>query len=203
MGSLARKRFYRGQRYELKATDIEAFRSFLGKFEKRNRKITDIALHRLRYVQDRESPEDKLIDCVIGFESLLLNAEAELTLRLALRAAMVLGENKGDREKIFDEMREIYRVRNKIVHGSGGGRENINEIAKNAEKYLRLAIPKFLALSSIKKRNKLLEKLDNSVSPQKRDLPICQHTGELPSNPALPNNALSHGALEIRPNRHL
>lgn len=110
--------------------------------------------------------EDRLIDQIIAFESLLLGNEQELTYKLALRTAFLLRTRKDFRNKIFTNMKKAYNYRSKIVHGDNPpNRKILGGIVPNTENYLRQSIKKILNLLSQGKslndiRNNLL---DNNI----------------------------------------
>jgi Apea-like HEPN len=87
--------------------------------EEGNKKIS-LACARLENSFYRNNEGDKVIDLVIGLESLLSdNEKGEITYKLSLRAAYLLqlsslGESKSS---IFNNMKAIYSCRSAIVHG--------------------------------------------------------------------------------------
>ncbi|PFX51355.1 hypothetical protein COL31_16170 [Bacillus pseudomycoides] len=87
--------------------------------EKEYKKI-NLACSRLENSFYRKEEGDKIIDIVIGLESLLSDKEkGEITYKLSLRAAYLLqfsslGDSKLD---VFNNMKAIYAYRSAIVHG--------------------------------------------------------------------------------------
>lgn len=77
-----------------------------------------VALRRLSLGMERKNPEDKLLDYMIGLETLYMpDGNAELSFRLSVRVAFLLSLSK-DRKETFDFLRTMYAVRSNIVHGS-------------------------------------------------------------------------------------
>ena len=77
-----------------------------------------VALRRLSLGIERKNPEDKLLDYMIGLETLYMpDGNAELSFRLSIRVAFLLSLSK-DRKETFDFLRKMYTVRSHIVHGS-------------------------------------------------------------------------------------
>ena len=79
-----------------------------------------IALTRFNRQYDRENDIDRLIDIVIGFESLYLSKDANAKNKkrpLAKRAVTHLGKNPNQRKRICECLSSAYRLRNQIVHG--------------------------------------------------------------------------------------
>ena len=81
----------------------------------------DIAVKRLRSSIERYMPYDreKLLDLTIALEAIYLNDgdNKELTYRLALRAARLIGTTFDDRKQIFSVVRDLYKYRSKVAHG--------------------------------------------------------------------------------------
>ncbi len=93
--------------------------------------------------------EDRIIDQMIAFESLYLGGPQELTYKLALRAAFLLGKGKNKRYAIFEDMKKAYRYRSRIVHGDNPpSRDELGAIVPKTEDYLRQSIQRFLLLLS-------------------------------------------------------
>lgn len=136
-----------------------------------NKKI-DLACSRLENSFYRKNEGDKIIDIVIGLESLLSDGKSgDITYKLSLRAAYLLqfsslGESKLD---IFNNMKAIYSYRSAIVHGQNqknlakrryiknteGNKKLVLEVAEN---YLKECIkvlihkPEFLDAIAIDKK---------------------------------------------------
>lgn len=93
--------------------------------------------------------EDRIIDQMIAFESLYLGDPQELTYKLALRTAFSLGKRKDKRYTIFEDMKEAYRYRSRIVHGNNPpSRAELRAIVPKTQDYLRQSIQRFLLLLS-------------------------------------------------------
>lgn len=77
-----------------------------------------IASNRLGFGMERRSDEDKLLDYMIGLESLYLpDGQDELTFRLSLRVSFTLQQEMTVRKSDFDFLKKMYGVRSKIAHG--------------------------------------------------------------------------------------
>jgi len=82
------------------------------------RPSVDVVLDRLNLARRRRSPGDKAIDGGICLEALLGDdSPQELTYRLQLRAALLLGTTLPERQEIRKAVRDLYRLRSKVVHG--------------------------------------------------------------------------------------
>ena len=83
-----------------------------------------VPIQRWRRSKAASNGVDLAIDLRIALESLLLDDgnNAELSFRLALRAAWYLGANEDERTKIFNAVRKAYNIGSKAVHtGQGYG----------------------------------------------------------------------------------
>jgi hypothetical protein len=68
----------------------------------------------------REDFEDvEIVNSLTALEALLLNdSKSELTYRLSMRVAYLLGTNDETRKRLFRDVKEFYDLRSTIVHGS-------------------------------------------------------------------------------------
>jgi hypothetical protein len=84
----------------------------------------DVAMRRFRDVYERHNPNDPelILVLAVAFEALFLNdsgdSKSELGYRLRLRAARFLREDLGEREEVFDILRDMYDYRSRIAHGA-------------------------------------------------------------------------------------
>jgi hypothetical protein len=85
--------------------------------QKRN-KILRIPLDRLGRAGSERDFADRAIDLGIALESLLLsdNDPAELSFRLSLRGAWLIGKNEAERLEIQRSLKKLYDLRSRAVH---------------------------------------------------------------------------------------
>lgn len=82
------------------------------------RRSVEVALDRLNLARRRRSPSDQAIDSGICLEALLGDdSPQELTYKLRLRAALLLGKTLPERREIRQAVRDLYDLRSKVVHG--------------------------------------------------------------------------------------
>ncbi len=126
--------------------------------------IVDITLKRFHSAYHGEI-EDRIIDQMIAFESLFIRESQELTYKLALRMAFLLGRTKPKRDEIFRNMKKAYNYRSRIVHGDNPPtKEELRVIVPNTGDYLRQSIQKFLfLLSRGVSLNEIRNKLDENI----------------------------------------
>lgn len=84
-----------------------------------------LAARRLSMADVRDDTDDQLVDACIGLEALLGQEGAELSYRVAVRAAALLSSKKDnplDAGVVFDLARKVYNRRSELVHGSVSGK---------------------------------------------------------------------------------
>ena len=100
---------------------------------------------------------DRLIDSAICFET-MMPGNTELVFRLSQSIAFIVGSNPQERLEIYDNMKKLYDVRSKLVHGDLSSKSierKISDVQTNFsifEKYLKSAVTYYIMfLSSHKK----------------------------------------------------
>ena len=171
-----------GRKYVLTEVEIEEFKKFWDIFKtintiKKGLEFLGAAVGRFNYTYERQKFDDRLIDCMISFESLFLEGGPELGYRMSLRTAVMLAEKGDERKGIFSNMRTAYELRCMIVHGEDPKkiRETVKEkfgsfktLSEKTEDYLRKSIRAFYEKASkehsVKNwKNKTLHNLDEGV----------------------------------------
>jgi hypothetical protein len=117
-----------------------------------NDRRLNLALRRFDAAYLRLDPEDRLIDLWIAFETLLLpDASGELSYRVAMRLAQLIGQTTDEKQAAFKAARRSYRKRSKVVHGQpaegdlGKVVEETRELARKAIKAWLLNAPESAA----------------------------------------------------------
>jgi hypothetical protein len=109
------------QKNELWLRDFSKFWHLLQSEGIKKRKWLAVAIRRFGYALERPFNEDRLVDLMIACESLFLNdlsAQGELSYRLALRAAYLLGNDTAARTTVYHNVKQAYNFRSAVVHGS-------------------------------------------------------------------------------------
>lgn len=78
------------------------------------------AFSRFNYAYQRDEGSDMIVDFVIALESILSKAADptdSLSFKLAIRGAKLLANNEYERKEKFNNIKDIYEIRSKIVHG--------------------------------------------------------------------------------------
>jgi hypothetical protein len=126
----------------------------------KGRKFIGLAMRRIGYALERHRIEDKLIDLLIAAEALFLNDaggesyRGELQYRLAQRAGFFLGSDPAARRKIYQHMKDAYKLRSQVVHGGkirplkreDGSSIDMEEFVDTTRVYLRDALHKMVNL---------------------------------------------------------
>ncbi|GEL98134.1 HEPN domain-containing protein [Cellulomonas terrae] len=98
-------------------------------------KPTRLAARRLSTALVRDAPDDQLVDACIGLEALLGQKGAELSYRIALRAAVLLSSRSTDpmsAESVFRMAKTVYARRSELVHGSSSDKQAQFEVPGKA-----------------------------------------------------------------------
>lgn len=94
----------------------------------------ELAMRRFSQTYDRASDEDRLIDSWIAFEALFLpESDLELNYRAQMRIARFVGDALKDREHLRNQLKESYKARSAIVHGSRPKKVPQGDIARRAD----------------------------------------------------------------------
>lgn len=142
----------------LTSEDIPRLFKVYSRLTANQRDEVKIACVRLMDAEHRMSPVDALLDAVIGLEVLLNPSDSsELSFRVALNYAFLGSTN--DRRARFDRIRNLQKMRNRVVHGGLNLQSNdaslIHEQAVIAKACLRDSIQSFLFDNSLSGNRKL------------------------------------------------
>lgn len=81
------------------------------------------------------------LSLMISMEAMLNLHRSEVTFQVSRNCAVLLGKDKKDSEQIFKDIKELYKKRSNIVHGSKVRNKNITkEDIINLRKYVRQSI---------------------------------------------------------------
>lgn len=114
--------------------------------------------------------ETRLVNFSIALESIFSTDNIELSYRISLRVSFLLGNNSAERKEIFENVKGIYNIRSKIVHGSVLRKKEKDKLLKTVEKlevYLRASIIKILKepklISIFKDSSKINDYFDDMI----------------------------------------
>lgn len=115
------------------------------------RRSVEVALDRLNLARRRHSPGNQAIDLGICLEALLGDENTqELSYRLRLRAALLLGKTLTERQHIRRAVRDLYDLRSKVVHGGARRAEDAPSDVRCASRGLEICTE---AVRAIVQRN--------------------------------------------------
>jgi hypothetical protein len=77
-------------------------------------------------------PDDALVDAVIALESLFGTGKSEVGFRLQLAIAFLLGDTDEQRNRIFEQVGELYAARSALVHGESASSPRVNALRQDA-----------------------------------------------------------------------
>lgn len=108
-----------------KKRKLENFYSILDRinFQLKEHMFLKVAKDRFVMALSREDTIDKLIDHMIIIEALYATEKTELTHRISTRVATLIGKNDSEMYELHKQMKNIYDVRSRIVHG-----EDLNKV---------------------------------------------------------------------------
>jgi hypothetical protein len=165
-----------GSPYNLSTDDITELRKVLNELTSAKAdKAFQVALSRLNYSVERSDvkQEDRILDSMIGFESLFLGERGELRYRLGLRVAIFLGSSSEERHEIQEFIMRSYNLRSTIIHGYDekqikkdlkGLNMDLHQVGLKLEDLLRKALRKYLAeISEGKTRAEILAELNHRI----------------------------------------
>lgn len=113
-----------GSPLELLDSEVDELRALWKKLQAAGaNSVIDAAVRRFAYAGERHRTEDSVVDLVIAMEGLLL-ADAgraaergEMRYRMALRGAVLLGEDAAAKQRLHSFLKRAYDVRSALVHG--------------------------------------------------------------------------------------
>lgn len=103
------------------------------------------------------------IDLAISLESLYNEAPSDIAYKIAMRASFLIGLTGLDPTVVFGEVKDLYKIRNEIVHGQMG--EPTPEEISKIMRYARRSIVCFCLLSeSLRMKKKdLVDLIDEGI----------------------------------------
>lgn len=103
---------------KLTAVQARRWAEWASLVEERRTASVDVAVSRtLIAASERRDVGDALLDAVIAWENLFGSDDGETTTRITTSLAWLLGRNAVQRHELEQQLRGLYRLRSKIVHG--------------------------------------------------------------------------------------
>ena len=111
--------------------------------------------------------EEAFVDAAIGLEALYNESSQDISYKLATRGALLLSCS-GEQENHFQILKELYKKRNEIVHGTGGTIA-YSDLAKIKE-LLRKSLMPCIALGLDRNKADIITLIDRAmIEPQIRE----------------------------------
>ncbi|MFE5501349.1 hypothetical protein ACFQ73_02205 [Amycolatopsis japonica] len=91
----------------------------------------DVALDKYNHSHTIGSPYEHLVDLATALEGVLIGADNEgegLTLRLCTRAAVLLARDDDPATAVFNDVKELYGLRSKLVHGGQIAEKDLRKV---------------------------------------------------------------------------
>jgi hypothetical protein len=109
-------------RLELRFSEFEKLKDFWLRFERlRKPYFLEASIARFAIAANAAGEPEKafyrFVDYVTSMEALLLEGEGELSQRLALRMATLVGGTADDHQNTYEFMKRAYELRSELVHG--------------------------------------------------------------------------------------
>ncbi len=109
----------------------------------------EVAASRLIMARNRVSLSNAALDGSICLESLLSDSQGELTYKLALRAALLIGSDIEERKKVRKQVQEFYRLRGKVAHGEHRSDPNDSTVVVDGMKVCARVLSRIVELKAI------------------------------------------------------
>jgi hypothetical protein len=113
----------------------------------------------------RDNPIDTIVDLNVALEC-MFSSPGETSLKIANRSALMYGSDESKQEECWTFIKNVYRLRNNILHGRQKNNLDITKEIIELENIIRFSIRKFLNLSTniSKKELKSQKKLDSGMT---------------------------------------
>jgi len=115
---------HHGHPFELRSEDRDEFNSYWQKVNRSRKRAPHLEASIGRFslasimAGDNTRWAHRFVDYVSSMEALLTEESGELSFKLAMGMAALLGRSPEESQNVFDFMREAYAVRSKLVHGA-------------------------------------------------------------------------------------
>ena len=129
------------------------------------------AIRKFSQAVENDDKQDRILDFMTCLESLYLSNEQQISFRLALRIAIILGKTTKQKLAIHEFILKMYNLRSKIIHGDKIPKIMINEKTIDMQSYLhhmediaRSSIRIFMVLiKDFDTKEKLQKSIDDAI----------------------------------------
>jgi hypothetical protein len=157
--------------FEMLAIDTDRARDIRAWIEHYQTRAPDdalgFAIQRFNLCDERKSDDDRLVDAWIALESLLSRkSETEVSYRVALRLATLIGGSASERKATRALAKVSYDLRSEIVHGTPPAKRKpkkpVDEIVRETEDLVRKTL-RLWVLGSYKIPEEVISQLEDRV----------------------------------------
>lgn len=125
--------------FKLKNDEVDQSRDFLNKVKMPFEKKLQLAFESFELSYESYSAALSFLSLMIAMEVMLNRGKDELRYTISRNAAVLLGKDKDDSERVFKEVRGLYDKRSKLVH-EGSANEISSKDVLRLRHYVREAI---------------------------------------------------------------
>ena len=153
------------------------YKNIYDRFSENDRLTILYALRRFGLAHDHNDDKEKILDYVIALESLLTTGAGDTSIKIAHRMSALLSNNDDQMLEIWNFSKNVYQLRNSIVHGMEYRKKSRNQIKDidlekitvSLQRYSQIAILRIHTLldKHLKHKN-ILNELDASVYDRKK-----------------------------------
>jgi hypothetical protein len=149
--------------YVLEKDEISELQTILQLLRNNNEKNKDLAIRHFNSAYEKSKKADKILDLMIRCEALFSDKydKDSLTHKISWRFSKLLGNNVDERRDLSTNMKTLYKIRSKLVHGDSD--DVPDEKVELAVDYMRRSLNGYLYetnKNSITKKEDFLDYLD-------------------------------------------
>jgi len=149
-----------GARHQLTASNADALVEMYSQVSSEGverRAYLTLAIRRFLLALTRDREDDRLIDLSIAAEALLMDQRDELSLRLALSAAVLAEGTQLAPRDVYEAVRTAYRLRSKVVHGEDVAAKDVKHACHSLETNLRAILGTYVRRAAVTDGRRRLE----------------------------------------------
>jgi hypothetical protein len=150
------------EKYKLTDSEVVALQEFLHKTQLPFQEFIQLAFDYFEFSYHTHKIEMSFLSLMTSLEILFNSGNAELTYRISRNTAVLLGNDIAESDKIFKDIKHLYKKRSSIVHrGEVKGKEPLsNDDILKLRDYVRRSIKELIVID--KGKNEILDILNTS-----------------------------------------
>lgn len=107
--------------YQISYEELNSLKEYLEKDLNYNQ-LTELALENFKVSYEVFNHQIRYVNLVTALESLFNVSPNQIAVTISRHTALILAENKFEFDKLYKKVKDMYNVRNQIVHGTGEGK---------------------------------------------------------------------------------